>query len=230
MKQYIKMVACLLLVIGMNEQKAPAYSMASVKPASTIIGVVAGGVTTWLVFRALEKTSVPEIIAVPDNALEQLSPASLEDIKDIDDIIIVNSDQLQENAPTHTIRNLIASILLGTVAGFAVKALSEDLLMAFCDVMWHNNGNNTHYGSFNGNNFDDFYEQLFGNRTGMTKKKALKTLGFADGENPTDDDIRLRYKKLAMEKHPDRGGSKEEFERIHEAYEKLKPPPQKPGV
>lgn len=238
MKKYIKIVACLLLVIGMNEQKAPAYSMVSVKPASTVIGVVAGGITTWLVFRALEKTNVPEINAVPDNALEQLPRASLEDIKDIDDIIIVNGDQLQENAPTHTIRNLIASILLGTVAGFAVKALSEDILMELCDEMLNmrfgrkmpgnNNNNYTYHGSCSGNHFEDFFNQYFNNVAPkskqddfappaqgpkISKEEALTNLGFRANENPTREELSHKFKQLSRDFHPDRFINKSEYEK-----------------
>jgi len=79
--------------------------------------------------------------------------------------------------------------------------------------------------------WDEFWKNFFDpNEDDDSDQKYLKALGFADGEKPTNDDIRLRYKKLAMEKHPDKGGSIEEFQRINEAYEKLKPPPQKPGT
>lgn len=245
MKQYIKIVASLLLIMGMHEQTASAYSMASVKPASTIIGIVAGGATTWLVFRALEKTSIPEINTNPNAALEQLSPASLEDIKDIDDIIIVNSDQLQENAPTHTIRNLIASILLGTVTGFAVKALCETLLIEFFDEMLFmrfgrkipNNNNSHYYHTFNGKNFDNFFrknkqDDMAAPAPGpqISKEEALTKLGFSTNENPTREELSHKFRKLSCEFHPDRFINKSEYEKnkaleqfkiINEAYEKL---------
>ena len=41
------------------------------------------------------------------------------------------------------------------------------------------------------------------------------------GENATSDEIKKSYRKLAMEHHPDKGGSEEQFKRISEAYEIL---------
>lgn len=40
-------------------------------------------------------------------------------------------------------------------------------------------------------------------------------------KNATDDEIKQAYKKLAREHHPDKGGNKETFQKIHEAYETL---------
>ena len=40
-------------------------------------------------------------------------------------------------------------------------------------------------------------------------------------KNSTDDDIKKAYRKLAREKHPDKGGTTEEFQKIQKAYETL---------
>jgi len=48
---------------------------------------------------------------------------------------------------------------------------------------------------------------------------ALATLGLSD---PVDNDaIKYRYRKLAMDHHPDRGGCQEKFQEIHAAVELL---------
>ena len=35
---------------------------------------------------------------------------------------------------------------------------------------------------------------------------------------PTEDEIKKAFRKLAIKHHPDRGGSKEKFQEINEAY------------
>ena len=40
-------------------------------------------------------------------------------------------------------------------------------------------------------------------------------------ETATQDEIKKSYRKLAMEHHPDKGGSEEKFKKISEAYETL---------
>jgi molecular chaperone DnaJ len=40
-------------------------------------------------------------------------------------------------------------------------------------------------------------------------------------ENATQDEIKKSYRKLAMEHHPDKGGSEEKFKKISDAYETL---------
>jgi DnaJ-class molecular chaperone len=59
----------------------------------------------------------------------------------------------------------------------------------------------------------------------MVKKEYYKIL-----EVSTDascEDVKAGYSKLSLEKHPDKGGSKEEFEKIIEAYEILSNPHQR---
>ena len=53
------------------------------------------------------------------------------------------------------------------------------------------------------------------------RKEALKALGL---EDPVDDQtIKTRYRKLAMEHHPDRGGDTEQLQTIHAAIRTLLP-------
>ncbi|MBE9515896.1 MAG: DnaJ domain-containing protein [Proteobacteria bacterium] len=53
------------------------------------------------------------------------------------------------------------------------------------------------------------------------RQQALEELGLHD---PVDDDtIRQRYRKLAMQHHPDRGGDNSRFQLIGEAMSQLKP-------
>jgi len=40
-------------------------------------------------------------------------------------------------------------------------------------------------------------------------------------EGASAGDLRKAYKRLALETHPDKGGSKEEFQKVQNAYEKL---------
>lgn len=46
---------------------------------------------------------------------------------------------------------------------------------------------------------------------------AFKLLGLPD--TATADEVKVAYKRLASAKHPDRGGSVEEFQELKEAYE-----------
>ncbi|MFM2482699.1 DNA-J related domain-containing protein [Celerinatantimonas sp. YJH-8] len=50
--------------------------------------------------------------------------------------------------------------------------------------------------------------------------KALQTLSLSEGA--TQDEITRQYRKLALQYHPDRGGDKEQFQQICDAYQKLK--------
>ena len=52
--------------------------------------------------------------------------------------------------------------------------------------------------------------------------ELLDILGISDPYTVTLDEIKKIYKKKALETHPDRGGSTENFIKIQEAYEKLK--------
>lgn len=49
-----------------------------------------------------------------------------------------------------------------------------------------------------------------------------ETLGI--NKNASQDDIKNAYRKLARENHPDKGGNKEEFQKIQEAYDSLSNP------
>lgn len=54
------------------------------------------------------------------------------------------------------------------------------------------------------------------------KMNPYEELGLS--RSATDDEIRQRYKSLAQEHHPDRGGDEEKFKRIKRAYEILSDP------
>lgn len=56
---------------------------------------------------------------------------------------------------------------------------------------------------------------------GGLKAKALKTLGLSDGV--TAQEIKISYRRLAMQHHPDRGGDQEKLQQINEAMEVLRP-------
>lgn len=56
---------------------------------------------------------------------------------------------------------------------------------------------------------------------GGIKAQALKTLGLADGA--TSEQIKLSYRRLAMQHHPDRGGEAEKLQEINEAMQVLRP-------
>ena len=52
------------------------------------------------------------------------------------------------------------------------------------------------------------------------KQNYFEVLGVT--ADSTDDEVKDAYRKLSLKHHPDRGGDKEEFERISNAYEALK--------
>jgi molecular chaperone DnaJ len=54
----------------------------------------------------------------------------------------------------------------------------------------------------------------------MNRQIALSTLGL--DSSATEDDIKKQFRKLAKEKHPDRGGDENEYKKISEAFEYLK--------
>lgn len=56
---------------------------------------------------------------------------------------------------------------------------------------------------------------------GGLKAKALKTLGLQEGVSTKE--IKLSYRRLAMQHHPDRGGDAEKLQVINEAMEVLRP-------
>src|SRR4051794_691371 len=53
----------------------------------------------------------------------------------------------------------------------------------------------------------------------MSKDYFYRILGVSP--NATQKEITNAYRKLALEHHPDKGGSKEKFQEISEAYQKL---------
>ena len=53
----------------------------------------------------------------------------------------------------------------------------------------------------------------------MTRAEALALLGV--GEEATADELKKAYKRKALRAHPDKGGSKEQFQRLAEAYKCL---------
>lgn len=53
----------------------------------------------------------------------------------------------------------------------------------------------------------------------MTQDNFYSVLGVS--ENATQEEIKKAYRKLAVEHHPDKGGSEEEFKRISQAYDTL---------
>lgn len=55
--------------------------------------------------------------------------------------------------------------------------------------------------------------------TAMSRKEAYRRLGL--DESADDGDIQRAYRERVKETHPDRGGDKEEFKAITEAYERL---------
>ena len=53
----------------------------------------------------------------------------------------------------------------------------------------------------------------------MTKNEARIILGV--GSNPTADELKKAYRKMAMKHHPDKGGDEEEFKKLNSAYHLL---------
>ena len=43
-------------------------------------------------------------------------------------------------------------------------------------------------------------------------------------ENASQDEIKKAYRKASLKNHPDRGGNKEEFQKINDAYQTLGDP------
>lgn len=62
-------------------------------------------------------------------------------------------------------------------------------------------------------------DQLF--TGGGLKARALKTLGLQEGASHAD--IKLAYRRLAMQHHPDRGGCAEDLHAINDAMDILRP-------
>lgn len=56
----------------------------------------------------------------------------------------------------------------------------------------------------------------------MSKRDYYEILGISKSASP--DEIKKAFRKLAIEHHPDRGGSEDKFKEINEAYEVLKDP------
>lgn len=56
----------------------------------------------------------------------------------------------------------------------------------------------------------------------MAKRDYYEVLGV--GKTASADELKKAYRRLAIEHHPDRGGSEEKFKEINEAYEVLKEP------
>ncbi|MBE0506443.1 MAG: DnaJ domain-containing protein [Marinospirillum sp.] len=56
---------------------------------------------------------------------------------------------------------------------------------------------------------------------GGLKAKALEALGLREGV--TAQEIKISYRRLAMQHHPDRGGDQEKLQQINEAMEVLRP-------
>lgn len=54
----------------------------------------------------------------------------------------------------------------------------------------------------------------------MAKRDYYEVLGV--GKNASADEIKKAFRRLAVEHHPDRGGSEEQFKEVNEAYEVLK--------
>ena len=66
--------------------------------------------------------------------------------------------------------------------------------------------------------WDDKWDQLGRLAKGL---EARNVLGVSPSAGP--EAIEAAYRRLVMEHHPDRGGTAEQFRRVQEAYERLKP-------
>lgn len=49
-----------------------------------------------------------------------------------------------------------------------------------------------------------------------------ETLGYEEGQDISFDELRKRYKQLAQEAHPDKGGTVEKFQKLKRAYDAIK--------
>lgn len=68
--------------------------------------------------------------------------------------------------------------------------------------------------------------------TQLSKEEALIILGFSDDAEPTLEEIKAAYKKMALQTHPDRNRDKdttEDFKKVGEAYAVLSTPTKKKG-
>jgi DnaJ family protein A protein 2 len=78
---------------------------------------------------------------------------------------------------------------------------------------------------FGGGDDDDFGGGFSGGPRGGASNKPVENSKLYEimevDKNATQDEIRRSYKKLAIKKHPDRGGSQEEFQMLQHAYEIL---------
>jgi len=83
------------------------------------------------------------------------------------------------------------------------------------------------YGTYEGEKGNaDSWKQAFEYAT-YSREKALGILISSDktpreilgvGLTATEDEIKKMYRKLALINHPDKGGNRDEFEKIHAAY------------
>ncbi|XXF75467.1 DnaJ domain-containing protein [Myxococcaceae bacterium GXIMD 01537] len=53
----------------------------------------------------------------------------------------------------------------------------------------------------------------------LDDQDPYRVLGVSPGDSP--DAIRARYRELALERHPDRGGSEEKMRELNDAYERI---------
>lgn len=54
-----------------------------------------------------------------------------------------------------------------------------------------------------------------------TRKQCLLVLEFSNRDNPTEKEIKSRFRKLSIQCHPDKGGDAVKYKEISIAYEKL---------
>jgi hypothetical protein len=159
-----------------------------------------------------------------------------------DDIIVVDAKELGLACePQNSIlKSLVVSVLCGALVGVITKVGSQWVMDRYLVDRFTTyekqkpfknfRGSNDSNDSDDSDNFDDFRSHFFGQNFGenaleqtITKEEALKNLEFKDDQKPTQDEIRIRYKELALKYHPDReGGSVEQFRMIDEAYKSLK--------
>lgn len=69
----------------------------------------------------------------------------------------------------------------------------------------------------------DMVEAAFRGYTALPSAVQAKTwrevMGYVPGERPDAESLRARYRKLAMDRHPDRGGSNDKMAELNSAYE-----------